>query len=335
MTSKLLSITRQYPNKKFFLVNWMLHDRCTYNCSYCPPANKAGNDDWLSIDFSKQFADRLEEWLTATNKNENVMVSFTGGEPTVWPKFIELVDYINSKGWMITMTTNGSRSLAWWQENQQKFYKINFSFHSEFADKAEFLEKVTYLTTQRNPSLFGITVMMNPFRWDYCTEMASELAKTTPPVVFDIRPLQPFFGLQKIDILPYTTDQLEYIHTTDKKVKEQIKKHYKPIINMIQKEEFRGYNVNYTDRTEKLNPNELIIKKLVNFNGWTCNAGLEQIFINSLGKIYVGTCLEGELLGNIQKPNKINWPTNPVVCRSNWCGCYTDIMTSKWKNTNE
>ena len=39
----------QHPNNGVHL-NWMLHDRCTFDCSYCPPSNKAGIDSWLKED---------------------------------------------------------------------------------------------------------------------------------------------------------------------------------------------------------------------------------------------------------------------------------------------
>jgi organic radical activating enzyme len=332
--SKLIAIKKETQRNGYFLLNWMLHDKCTYDCSYCPPSNKAGQDSWLSIDFSKQFIDNLENWLALQGNTQNVVVSFTGGEPTVWPKFIELVDYIRSKNWFVTMTTNGSRSLAWWKENQEKFYKINFSYHSEFADNTDFLEKIKYIANLKSPRHFFTSVMMNPKKWDQCTDMIESLLVSSPLVPFDIRPLQQNFGLQPLNIEPYTEEQDQYMLKIDSHIKIWINENRHLFAHTeVANEPINGSSAVYEDRTEKLNPNEIILKNRANFKNWTCNIGIEQIFVNSLGKIWGGTCLQGSPIGKIQEPHKINWPTGPTICKSSWCGCYTDIVVSKWKNS--
>ena len=220
--SKLIAIKRKDKRYNHFRLNWMLHDRCTYNCSYCPPTNKAGNDDWLSLDFSKTFLDNLETWLSG--RHENVVVNFTGGEPTVWPKFTELVDHVKSKNWYVTLSTNGSRSLAWWTEHQHKFDKISFSYHSEFVKDYEFLEKAKYINSQKAAEELTVKIMMNPREWDRCVKMTEELLLLDPPLYFDVRPLQKNFGLQDLDIDSYTEEQEEYIRSAYVKVKEHMSK---------------------------------------------------------------------------------------------------------------
>lgn len=326
--SKLVAITKKHPEYKYFRLNWMLHDRCTYNCSYCPPTNKAGNDDWLSIDFSKEFINNLESWLDG--KHKDVIVNFTGGEPTVWPKFAELVNHIKSKNWYTTISTNGSRSLAWWTEHQHKFDKISFSYHSEFAKDEEFFEKSKYLSSQKSDGEFSVKIMMNPREWARCVNMVEMFLQSDLAIRFDLRPLQQNFGLQDLNIEPYTVEQEEYMRDAYQRVKKHIlkdKQLYKT--NQGTKVDI-GYHAIYDDKVEILDPNQLILENKVNFKGWTCNIGIDQIFVNSLGKIWGGTCLQGTPLGNIQRPNKINWPTEPTVCETVHCGCYTDITLEKY-----
>lgn len=351
---KIIRIEKENPSKKQFLVNWMLHDRCVYDCSYCPPSNKRGRDDWLKISFSKEFVDKLESHLNEQGLNENVVVHFTGGEPTVWPKFIELVDHINAKGWAVDMTTNGSRSLAWWRENARKFNHISMSYHSEDVNDDEFVEKAKFIATEISYHRFFMSIMMNPARWDKCANMVERLLAGEVFVPFDIRPLQSNFGLVNINITPYTGDQIEYIRNTNEQMRNRVNKEKKTfrfisskwrITKLIKKYFFKKADNTITKKREPyvkvdadgnrtpLQPNELIFNGQTNFFNWKCNIGIEQIFINSLGKIHGGTCLQGQLIGNIQQPNELIWPTKATVCKSSFCGCYTDIKITKWKDS--
>jgi MoaA/NifB/PqqE/SkfB family radical SAM enzyme len=329
--SSLIGIERVTLSNNYFLVNWMLHDKCTYDCSYCPPSNKAGDDEWLKIDFAKNFLDNLEQWIKTKHPNKHVLFLLTGGEPTVWPKFVELIDHIRSKGWHISMSTNASRNLRWWQENQSKFFRLNISYHSEHADHEEFMEKVNYINQERSGHNLKINVMMNPRAWDKCLDILERLENCDPPVSFDVRPLQPNFGLQDINIDPYSLEQSTFIKDKDIAAKNLFKARrilIKKIPNLIQETSCMGI---YEDKKERVDPNQLIMDGKANFYGWECNIGIEQIFINSLGKVYGGTCLQGPLLGNISKGD-ITWPETATVCQTKWCGCYTDILVSKWKS---
>lgn len=325
--SKLVAIQQKHPEQKYFVLNWMLHDRCTYDCSYCPPSNKAGRDDWLSLDFSKEFVDNLETWVQT--KHKNVVVNFTGGEPTVWPKFVELVEHIKSKKWYTTMTTNGSRSLAWWTQHQHKFDKISFSYHSEFAKDSDFLEKAKFISGQKPWGDFTLKVMMNPREWERCVNVTEELLKLDPAINFSIRPLQKNFGLQDLDIDDYSQEQEDYLRLTFFRIKEYVKQKRPINLDSRSKNLDTGFYAIFDDKIEPLDPNKLILENKVNFKGWSCNIGIDQIFVNSLGKIWGGTCLQGKQIGNIQKSNQVYWPLAPTVCETVHCGCYTDIMLEK------
>lgn len=328
---KIIEIKKEKINSDKFYIVWMLHDRCTYDCSYCPPSNKAGDDSWLKIGFSKEFVDRLESRLESQNK-KNVHVHFTGGEPTVWPNFIELVDHIYSKGWKITISTNGSRSLNWWLENHSKFQGIGFSYHSEFAEPKEFISKVSTIAAQRHILCTLVEVMMNPFRWERCVEMVETFKNSNPVVPVKAIPLQPEFGLQQLNITSYTAEQLDYIKQNDIDRQQWWKEYCRSEqFQAIDKKDLDNVIAVLETREESaLDAEYLILHGLANFKGWHCSIGLEQIFINSQGKIYGGTCLQGELIGNIQRSSSLNWPTGPTVCQSVWCGCIPDIRVSKF-----
>jgi DUF971 family protein len=80
-----------------------------------------------------------------------------------------------------------------------------------------------------------------------------------------------------------------------------------------------------------INSNDIIKHGFTNYQGWSCNIGLESLFIQFDGSIRRGNCLVGGVIGNIQDVDTIKWPTAPIICNSNQCDCNTDIRITKKK----
>jgi MoaA/NifB/PqqE/SkfB family radical SAM enzyme len=83
--------------------------------------------------------------LIYKDHGKNVFWSLTGGEPTVNPEFLNLCKYIKQeKGARhVSVTTNGSRTSAYFKELYKYVDGITLSFHFEYmADKVdEFIKK--------------------------------------------------------------------------------------------------------------------------------------------------------------------------------------------------
>ena len=77
------------------------------------------------------------------------------------------------------------------------------------------------------------------------------------------------------------------------------------------------------------NEQELINAGKTNFKGWSCNMGLESLFIQYTGEVYMANCFQGGVIGDINEPESIQWPTNPAICELSRCHCTTDVLLSK------
>ena len=86
-------------------IEWSLHNVCNYNCSFCGPEHKIGDRRWKSLDTYKMYVDKL---LNATGPNPWFIL--TGGEPTLFPEFIELMSYLKAKGAYVCLITNGKNA---------------------------------------------------------------------------------------------------------------------------------------------------------------------------------------------------------------------------------
>jgi organic radical activating enzyme len=308
---KVISIVSKAPTT--FIVDWMLNDTCTYDCTYCPSGNKAGKEKWLTLELAKGFLDSLENQLSP---GQSVEVLMTGGEPTIWPKFVDLCSYIKDKGWKVSVITNLVRSLDWWKTYWNLFSTVTYSYHSETTNDEEFVKKITWLDQNANNSQ-AVKVMMNPNEFDRCRQVFEKLSITDMPIVAS--PVQQTFGLEQINIPNYTEEQASWFSVNK----------YIPTSKDLESLFLRKQSV-YDDGTvEDCNPNKIIVDKQNTFYGWDCDAGLENVFVDSAGNIYGATCKQGNLLGSIQQVDSIKWPTSPVVCKALICPCFTDIRISK------
>lgn len=319
----LIKIYRNTDFPSYFTVDWMLHDRCTYDCSYCPPANKSGTDSWLNLDKLDEFCDRLEKHVRSIDPSLKMHCLFTGGEPTVWKDFGELVTRLNHRGWALTVNSNGSRSERWWEENAHNFTNIILSYHTESVDDEEFIRKVKIA---EKAAITSINIMLNsnPAYFDKAVEFGKRIRNETTYVSATHYKIQHNFGLQEINVPLYTKAQKEIISTL-------IDVH--PDITQTYKREFIQNFYVETDTNEKYRCNGagLLSDNKANFKDWSCYAGVDGIFVDAKGNIHRGTCRVGLPMGNILEPEEIEWVTQPVRCPLTWCGCVTDILTRKDK----
>ena len=303
------------PGKRYFQINWMLHDKCTYACSYCPPSNHAGDDNWLNLDKVIQTCDSFRNQV---NPEVGMQILFSGGEPTVWKNFSILVEYLNERNWSLNMVSNLSRSSTWWKNLNVEWDQISASLHPEFTDIDSFIEKCNIIK-EKSKSL-TVRVMLHPDTelFKRAIEFGYKAKQGCPEAYIEWVPIIYDFGQSIIKLSPYTDEQRNIIS----KLKSG-RAVFKKIEIVNQKK------VVWDNGTEDF----LIAQNLVRygknmFKGWKCSAGLSGVFINSRGEIYRGTCLQGEKIGNINDET-LTLPTEEIICNKKICECVTDVFYPK------
>ncbi len=94
-----------------------LTNRCNFYCGHCYVSH--GYDD-LNIENIKQ-------WINELECNGCLSIGLGGGEPTLWPELINLVQYINKTQMAVTLTTNGSASVELYFELMEYINLLRFS----------------------------------------------------------------------------------------------------------------------------------------------------------------------------------------------------------------
>lgn len=79
---------------------------------------------------------------------------------------------------------------------------------------------------------------------------------------------------------------------------------------------------------EALSVEEALAKRISNWKGWRCSAGVENIHVNADGNIWSATCKVGGYLGNVYD-DFFKLPSEWIACTKEWCMCGSDMQLRK------
>jgi organic radical activating enzyme len=136
-----------------FNVSWILGRFCNYSCSYCWPYAHTDKLDHLDLVLYINSVNEIKRQARA-NGFTQFHFSFSGGEPTAYKKFGELMQHYaddrEADYQSIHLTTNLSPAGSWWQRfiDSTKVLQrrsITASYHAEHADEKQFGDKCLQL----------------------------------------------------------------------------------------------------------------------------------------------------------------------------------------------
>ena len=299
-------------NEKITVINWCLGNTCNFACSYCPEALHAGSVPWIDYDAAIDFSQRI---ITHYDQlGQQIEFLFTGGEPTMYPRFLKLLYYLKEAGCRIGVISNGSRTMEWWQKAKDALDFAFLTYHIEYSNRDKFIA-ITELLGAQMPVHVNLTVI--PARFDECLAHANIIYETCTSLSLSLKPLLKNMGDHLYD---YTAEQQDIL----------TRRGFKP--KTLNRYASRGMmKVLYDDDTAvEERPAGFILKDSNHWQGWYCNAGIELVYIDFNGDIYRGTCRQGGKLGNVLLQD-VNFPSAPVLCSKKTCHCLSDIMLTKNK----
>jgi MoaA/NifB/PqqE/SkfB family radical SAM enzyme len=129
--------------------NWDIAFKCNYRCSYCEVVKREQEFSYQPLDIARwrRVWDRLFDLYWCSH------VRFSGGEPTAYPNFWDLVAMLLEKN-TVDVTTNLSCDVREITDRipPNSGLSISSSFHPEFAEMHAFLDKVKRLHFNGFPS---------------------------------------------------------------------------------------------------------------------------------------------------------------------------------------
>jgi len=128
----------QLPNSYNYIALFLTF-RCCYNCSYC-------------INWKNLIKERDSKyWINCfRNLETDLPVTLSGGEPSLYREFYEIINMIPQKIDILTNLSFNVREFAKKVspdrfDNQRSYAPIRASFHNEFMEIKETLSKVAFL----------------------------------------------------------------------------------------------------------------------------------------------------------------------------------------------
>jgi MoaA/NifB/PqqE/SkfB family radical SAM enzyme len=239
-----------------------------------------------------------------------VRISLTGGEPCVHPHIEQLLQHAKNKISWINVTTNGTRTLEFYQNILENYINhIVFSVHLE-SDWCRVINTIIKVNKQSSNKNVLVHMMMLPGRLkdvkDACEALLDE------DIRYALRPIRWTKTHDDFeDMIHYSEEEKEFLAVSN---------HTPPKNTLI-------------DNTVECNVNDLLINKTNQFLGWSCMAGVESLMINWDGEVHRATCRVGGSLGNIYQGTFAK-PTDPIDCTRKWCTCAADINITKVNNAD-
>jgi len=300
-----------------------LSNICNYSCWYCFPGCNEGTHPWPKY---KTFVENLDHLIDYYKKHKNkktIYIHIIGGEPTLWREFGDFVKYLKEQHkCIVSVSTNGSRTLRWWEEYGHYVDAVMLSCHYERVD-VEHAKAVGDILYKKGVNVNAL-VLMDPANWDRCIDIVEQL-KTSKKRWF-ICAMEIYHGS-----VHYTEEQKEYLSKSCKRIANPW------FYFWNKKTPHANPTFTFEDGSKaKLNNNWVSLNGLNNFYGWECNLGVDTFYINKDG-LMQGAC--GETLYdlnykfNIYDDNfisKFHPEIKPTICKKNaLCQCQPEYNCRK------
>ena len=188
------------------LVDWMLGNACSYACSYCPKSLHDGTVRWQNPDDVVDFYDRLHTHYV-THRNRRVWLQFTGGEPTMHPQIIRILEEASARGFSVSLISNASRTHRFWTKIKPHLNAVILTYHSEFVDFDHF-KGVGEILVPDVP--VHINVTMKPAEFDKTHADALALRQAFPDATVSLKPLRVDF---ETELYEYSDAQMAIMGT--------------------------------------------------------------------------------------------------------------------------
>lgn len=318
-------------HKDTFAVSWILGRYCNYSCSYCWPYANSKTKDYRSFDLCKKTIDEIKT-QSRENGFNSFHFSFSGGEPTFHPHYLEILEYLlqditNTNSTTIHMTSNCSQNIKWFEKYAAVASRFNnahvtASLHREYVDTAAkveaFAQKLRFLIDNKVNTT--INIVMVPERFDELYNIA--LYFHSKNINVTLKP-QSDEKAQRV-VEGYTPDMLDKLHNGFPQ------RDYRTGLWAEQSFYIELYddqgNPWYIDQAERFNA-----FKFNNFKGWNCNAGFQSIIIREPdGNVKRGYSCADIPLGNITTGFKLF--SSPTPCISKSCVSSADSKIPKVKH---
>lgn len=291
---------------KELILQWNIGNVCNYSCEYCPALLHDGSMGWVELDVIKNLLTKFKKHFS----EQVIKLELLGGEVTVKKDFIELMQFCKDEGFGSVISSNGSRTIQYWERLCPYLDQINFTFHPNFADRINFIQ-VLETCTKFNLSPFVSIAMVKPMFWEL-TEYCKELRSLFPNLNIDMMLLYDKQNNRNFNgfYYDYSTEEIDYLKNETLS-------------------DMKFYAETTEGETLRISLSELRQHRLNDFSGYTCGNKLSMIAIDIFGRASIGLCSIKPRV-NVYNDN-LDELFKPTLCHLDECKNPSDIRILKIK----
>lgn len=308
---------KEFVNDNGLVVDWIVSNVCNFNCSYCASMSKNGSESWPDIELTRKTVQRLVE----RNKNKTITYVLSGGELTIWKRFIDFVLMLREEtpNCVIKLISNGAMPKDYWKKYGKLFDRIQFSFHIEEMNLDRFISSVNECSCD----IKAVFVMAKPSQFNEVKQAYHRIVNECTTVNMTLaKPMDTRYSSEGLRLEQYTQDHLDWINNSQ-------------VLRNVENIKLPKYiGITEDGSQEIIEPLKLIADGKNHWRGWQCNVGVEKITFRVNGDITRGSsCSVGGVLGNWRTGEIADFDIQPVICPLQSCFCGADLMVSRKRLT--
>ncbi len=313
------------------IFTWMMSSKCNYKCVYCSVS--LFNNVRENIVDNKSIDEIVDSWKNIYDKYGPSRIRLTGGEPSIYPDFFEMVKEL-SKYHRLQLGTNLSFDVNKFCDfsNPEKV-RVDASFHCEYVELEAFVKKIEIL--KKNKYKVSVSYVAYP---DFIKNINNvKKIMENMNISFFVHPFSGIYN-GKVYPLSYTEEERQQISQLD--MKNNIEFENREKINDIEEVFFNKNNktMNF-DIINKINglKKNLYLKNKTNDKYKICKMGQMYAYIYPNGNVYrCCSSFNENYLGNLFDKS-IKLLEQPEKCYDiNNCRCWRCMVPgeeSRWLHT--
>jgi organic radical activating enzyme len=278
-------------------INWMLHDHCTSECTYCPIRFRGGELPRGILEYMEVTKKIIDHYNALGRK---IDWTFGGGEPLDMFDFPMMLKLCKEQGGTIDLTTNGGRLWLDWWAIEPHIDTLHLSYH--YWQNPNLIRFIIQ-AFQKAGKHIDIMVPMRPNYFDDDLARALEVESEFNIVVSKCVLYKE--AEQAIGMYPYTEEQLRIMRGEE-------------LVQEYNHEQETTFGERHEERVNA-NPS---------YTGMLCNLGIEKLTISHTGWVRGSNC-NSPLFGNIWN-GTLGLPTGPERCVMMACVDGSDQQITKF-----